>query len=258
MVVEVNYVEEPVEASRKARLDMDQQIKQQIPHIYMNGVTKMAPLKSFIDLVAKTANVSLSTTDFAVKAVANSLLREFPLKSVNVNVCVGIDYTGSTCFTIRGRFERKSGGISITHCWIWKSLFLDVQRKNLLDIHNEIEDSKKAASSAPSAPLSGDITVSVVNAVECAGGILSSPTELGSLTLGEPYMAMVVDDDIEEEEDREESVEEDVDVKMPSIKACAQSNYNFSFNGLKLDEVKGQAILRSFKSFVENPEFLME
>lgn len=253
----MNYVEEPVEASRKARLDMDQQIKQQIPHIYMNGVTKMAPLKSFIDLVAKTANVSLSTTDFAVKAVANSLLREFPLKSVNVNVCVGIDYTGSTCFTIRGRFEWKSGDIAITHCWIGKSWSLDVQRKNLLDIHNEIEASKNVASSAP---LSGDITVSVVNAVECAGGILSSPTELGSLTLGEPYMAMVVDDDIEdiEEESREEGVEEEVELKMPSIKACAQSNYNFSFNGLKLDEVKGQAILRSFKSFVENPEFLME
>lgn len=132
-----------------------------------------------------------------------------------------------------------------------------MQRKNLLDIHNEIEASKNVASSAP---LSGDITVSVVNAVECAGGILSSPTELGSLTLGEPYMAMVVDDDIEdiEEESREEGVEEEVELKMPSIKACAQSNYNFSFNGLKLDEVKGQAILRSFKSFVENPEFLME
>ena len=76
----------------------------------------------------------------------------------------------------------------------------------------------------------------------------------GSLTLGEPYKTMVVEEEVEEE-----SVEnEEMEMKMPSIKACVQSNYNFSFNGLKMDEVKGQAILRAFKSFVENPEFLME
>ena len=127
-----------------------------------------------------------------------------------------------------------------------------MQKKNLLDIHNEIESAKTVE--AASSPLSGDITVSVVNAVECAGGILSSPSELGSLTLGEPYKTMVVEEEVEEE-----SVEnEEMEMKMPSIKACVQSNYNFSFNGLKMDEVKGQAILRAFTSFVENPEFLME
>ena len=126
-----------------------------------------------------------------------------------------------------------------------------MQKKNLLDIHNEIESAKTME--AESAPLSGDVTVSVVNAVECAGGILSSPGELGSLTLGEPYKTMMV-----EEEGDIDSDEVEGEMKMPSIKACVQSNYDFSFNGLKMDEVKGQAILRAFKSFVENPEFLME
>lgn len=99
----MNYVDEPIEAGRKAQLDMDQQIKQQIPHVYMNGVTKMSPLMSFIDMVSKTANISLSTTDFAVKAVCNALLRELPMKTVNVNICIGMDYVRSKCFTVRGK-----------------------------------------------------------------------------------------------------------------------------------------------------------
>ena len=142
------------------------------------------------------------------------------------------------------RFEVKTNGLNSTNC-------VDVQQKNLLDIHNEIESAKTMETG--SIPLSGDITVSVVNAVECAGGILSSPGELGSLTLGEPYKTTVVEEDVDIENGEVEG-----EMKMPSIKACVQSNYNFSFNGLKMDEVKGQAILRAFKSFVENPEFLME
>ena len=117
----MNYVEEPIDASRKAQLDMDQQIKQQIPHVYMNGAAKMSPLMSFIDMVSKTANISLSTTDFAVKAVCNALLRELPMKTVNVNVCVGLDYVRSKCFTIRG-IDSQLGRLLICRCAEEKSV----------------------------------------------------------------------------------------------------------------------------------------
>ena len=42
------------------------------------------------------------------------------------------------------------------------------------------------------------------------------------------------------------------------MKTCTMCSYNFSFNALKLDETKSQAILSSLQSFMENPEFLME
>ena len=75
--------------------------------------------------------------------------------------------------------------------------------------------------------------------MERAGGILLTATELGTLTLGKPARTVVVDEN-------------------DMMKTCMVCSYNFAFNALKLDETKSQAILSSLKSFMENPEFLME
>ena len=102
---------------------------------------------------------------------------------------------------------------------------IDVQKKTLLDIHKAIE----AGKTGESLPLTGNVTVSIVDAVDCAGGMLSSPDEMGTLTLGDE-----------------------------TITACSMQNYNFSFNAMKLDELQCNSILSSFKAFIENPEYLME
>lgn len=109
-----------------------------------------------------------------------------------------------------------------------------MEKLNLLDIHDAIEKGKQSPS-----PLTGDVTVSVLDSVERAGGMLSTATELGTLTLGKPARTVVVDED-------------------DTMKTCMLCSYNFAFNALKLDETKSQAILSSLKSFMENPEFLME
>jgi len=112
---------------------------------------------------------------------------------------------------------------------------IDVQKKTLLDIHKAIE----AGKTGESLPLTGNVTVSIVDAVDCAGGMLSSPDEMGTLTLGEPYKTVHVEED-------------------ETITACSMQNYNFSFNAMKLDELQCNSILSSFKAFIENPEYLME
>ena len=109
-----------------------------------------------------------------------------------------------------------------------------MEKLNLLDIHDAIAKGKQSPS-----PLTGDVTVSVLDSVERAGGMLSSATELGTLTLGKPLRTVVVGED-------------------DALKTCTMCSYNFSFNALKLDETKSQAILSSLQSFMENPEFLME
>ena len=45
---------------------------------------------------------------------------------------------------------------------------IDVQKKTLLDIHKAIE----AGKTGESLPLTGNVTVSIVDAVDCAGGML--------------------------------------------------------------------------------------
>ena len=82
---------------------------------------------------------------------------------------------------------------------------IDVQKKTLLDIHKAIE----AGKTGESLPLTGNVTVSIVDAVDCAGGMLSSPDEMGTLTLGEPYKTVHVEED-------------------ETITACSMQNYNFS------------------------------
>ena len=81
--------------------------------------------------------------------------------------------------------------------------------------------------------------MSILNTVDCAGGMLSSPNEVGTLTLGEPYKTVRVEDD-------------------ETVATCSMQNYNFSFNAMKLDELRSNSILSSFKAFIENPEYLME
>ena len=105
-----------------------------------------------------------------------------------------------------------------------------MEKLNLLDIHDAIAKGKQSPS-----PLTGDVTVSVLDSVERAGGMLSSATELGTLTLGKPLRTVVVGED-------------------DAMKTCTMCSYN----SLKLDETKSQAILSSLQSFMENPEFLME
>ena len=119
-------------------------------------------------------------------------------------------------------------------CWGLHKL-IDVQMKSLLDSHNAIEAGIKGEST----PLTGNITVSILNTVDCAGGMLSSPNEVGTLTLGEPYKTVRVEDD-------------------ETVATCSMQNYNFSFNAMKLDELRSNSILSSFKAFIENPEYLME
>lgn len=99
---ETNYYDEPLDSSRKSQVDMDQMIKRQIPHSYMYGSANISSLLSFLNNVSTTANVTLSSTDVAVKAITNALLRESLVKSVHVNVCLGVAYNVSKCFTIPG------------------------------------------------------------------------------------------------------------------------------------------------------------
>ena len=73
-------------------MEMDQLIKKQIPHSYMYGSANISSLLSFLTSVSTTANVTLSSTDVAVKAITNALLRESSMKSVHVNVCLGVGY----------------------------------------------------------------------------------------------------------------------------------------------------------------------
>ena len=102
----MNYYDEPIDGSRKTQVEMDQLIKKQIPHSYMYGSANISSLLSFLSNVSATANVTLSSTDVTVKAIANALLRESSMKSIHVNVCLGVGYNVSKCFTIPGiRFQ---------------------------------------------------------------------------------------------------------------------------------------------------------
>ena len=94
-----NYVDEPVETSQKAQLDISQMIKKQIPHSYVNGSTNVTNLLSFIHSISSTSGVTLSVVDVAVKAITNSLIREGQ-KTVNVNVCLETGYNTSSRFTL--------------------------------------------------------------------------------------------------------------------------------------------------------------
>ena len=103
---EANYYDEPIDGSRKTQVEMDQLIKKQIPHSYMYGSANISSLLSFLSNVSAAANVTLSSTDVTVKAIANALLRESSMKSIHVNVCLGVGYNVSKCFTIPGiRFQ---------------------------------------------------------------------------------------------------------------------------------------------------------
>ena len=113
-----------------------------------------------------------------------------------------------------------------------------MQKKSLLAIHEAIEAGKKAGKSMP---LSGAITVCSLENVMSGGGILSSQQEVGTITLGSPYSTVRVSED---GEDR--------------IERCVMEKINFAYNALKLDEISGNAVMSAFKSFMENPEFLME
>lgn len=97
-----NYVDEAVEASQKTQLDMDQMIKKQIPHSYVNGSTNVTNLLSFLHSISSTSGISLSVVDVAVKAITNSLIREGQ-KTVNVNVCLETGYNTSSSFTLPSR-----------------------------------------------------------------------------------------------------------------------------------------------------------
>ena len=113
-----------------------------------------------------------------------------------------------------------------------------MQKKSLLAIHEAIEAGKKAGASSP---LSGVMTVCAIDNVMSAGGILSSAQEMGTITLGSPFRAV--------------KVSEDGDDK---IESCVMRRVNLAYNALKLDEIRSNAIMTAFKSFMENPEFLME
>lgn len=98
-IVGANYVDEAVETSQKTQLDMDQLIKKQIPHSYVNGSTNVTNLLSFLHSNSETSGITLNVVDVAVKAITNSLIREGQ-KTVSVNVCLETGYNTSSCFTL--------------------------------------------------------------------------------------------------------------------------------------------------------------
>ena len=112
----------------------------------------------------------------------------------------------------------------------------DVQKKSLKEIHDAIEAGKKS----PSQPLRGHVTVCALEGVMSAGGILTSPDEIGTITLGAPFKAVRVS----EEDNRPV--------------ACTLGKVHFALNALKVNEFSGNQLLASFKRYIENPEFLLE
>ena len=74
-----------------------------------------------------------------------------------------------------------------------------------------------------------------------SSGILSSQQEVGTITLGSPYSTVRVSEDGE-----------------AKIERCVMEKVHFAYNALKLDEISGNEVMSAFKSFMENPEFLME
>lgn len=142
-----------------------------------------------------------------------------------MNVCVSAGWNDALSFTIPGV------------CHACKSR-VEVQKKSLLAIHEAIEAGKKAGKSMP---LSGAITVCSLENVMSGGGILSSQQEVGTITLGSPYSTVRVSEDGE-----------------AKIERCVMEKVHFAYNALKLDEISGNEVMIAFKSFMENPEFLME
>lgn len=114
-----------------------------------------------------------------------------------------------------------------------------MQKLNILDIHNAIQKVRDAPAAPPATPLTGIVTVNVLDSVVSAGGILSWAQELGTVTVGSPVRSVEVD---EEEK----------------MSACVKSEVDFTFNAVKLSEVEGYAVLGTFKKMMETPEFLLE
>lgn len=105
----------------------------------------------------------------------------------------------------------------------------------MLDIHKAVENGKQNGPTA----LTGIATVCCLDNILSAGGILSSPEEIASFTLGSPFRTICVDDN-----------------EQP--KACTQAKITIAYNAVKLNEISSNALLVSFKKFMENPEFLLE
>lgn len=114
-----------------------------------------------------------------------------------------------------------------------------MQKLNVLDIHNAIQKQRDAPAATPAAPLSGIVTVNVLENVLSAGGILSWAQELGTVTVGSPVRSVAVD---EEEK----------------MGVCVKSEVDFTFNATKMSEVEGYEVLGAFKKMMEAPEFLLE
>ena len=114
-----------------------------------------------------------------------------------------------------------------------------MQKLNILDIHNAIQKMRDAPADAPAAPVSGIVTVNVLENVVSAGGILSCAQELVTVTIGSPVRSVVVD---EEEK----------------MSACVKSEVDFTVNAVKMSEVEGYEVLGTFKKMMETPEFLLE
>lgn len=87
--------------------------------------------------------------------------------------------------------------------------------------------------------MSGIATVCCLDDVLSAGGILSSPNELATFTVGSPYRTVCVND-----EDQPQ--------------ACTRARIHIAYNATKLNEVSSNDLLESIKKFMENPEFLLE
>ena len=137
---------------------------------------------------------------------------------------MGVSFVESKTFTITGIIFLK------------KYKIIDVQKKTLADIHKAIEEGKQSASS----PLTGIATVCCLDNILSAGGILSSPDEIASFTLGSPYRSVCICGEEEQP------------------KACTQARITVAYNALKLNEVSSNELVASFKKFMENPEFLLE
>lgn len=97
----------------------------------------------------------------------------------------------------------------------------------------------EAGKQAPAAPLSGVATVCCLDDILSAGGILSSPEELATFTLGSPYHTVAVDE-------------------AGAPKQCSQARVTVAYNALRLNEVTSNELVSTFTKFVENPEFLLE
>ena len=201
----VNYVDEPVLDENKSKMEMDQLIKKTVPHSYLKNDLILTDTLQLIKTLSATTNTPLTLTDFAVKAIANALVRERSLPSVDVNVCVSVSDSAVKSFTIS-----------------------NVQRMNILDIHSTIEESRTSTT----VPLHGIVTVCVLDNVPSAGGILSIPQELGTVTIGRPVKSVSVGED-------------------DKLQCCARSAVDLTFNAAKLDEVEGNAVLSAFKTFME-------